>query len=132
LLLISIPFGLDVTPVGALVMIALVGLIGLGISSIAYSAALVLRNEDSYAPLIFTVSLPLLLLSGVLLPLSLAPKWLQTIAYLNPLSYAVKAARDVFNGQGTDADVFIGLAVILGLAIVGVIIGAQAFKRSAA
>lgn len=132
LLLISIPFGLDINVGGALVMIALVGLIGLGISSIAYSAALALRNEDSYAPLIFTVSLPLLLLSGVLLPLSLAPKWLQAVAYLNPLSYAVKAARSVFNGQGNDADVFIGLAVIFALAVVGVIIGAQSFKRAAA
>ncbi len=33
-----------------------------------------------------TVTLPLLLLSGVLLPLSLAPAWLRTIAAANPLS----------------------------------------------
>ena len=131
LLLISIPFGLHATFAGAVIMLALVGLIGLGISSIAYSAALALRNEDSYAPLIFTVSLPLLLLSGVLLPLTFAPKWLQTLAYFNPLSYAVKAARDVFNGHSGYADVYIGLAVMLVLAATGVVIGARSFKRAA-
>lgn len=85
LLLLSIPFGLQPTVTGVLVMLALVALIGLGMSSLAYAAALALRNEDSYAPLIFTLSLPLLLLSGVLLPLQLAPAWLQRIAQVNPL-----------------------------------------------
>ena len=131
LLIIAIPFGLHATFSGAVVMLSLVALIGLGISSIAYSVALALRSEDSYAPLIFTVILPLLLLSGVLLPLTLAPKWLQTLAYFNPLSYAVKAARDVFNGHGGDADVFIGLTVMLALAVIGVVIGARAFKKAA-
>ena len=51
-------------------MLGLVALIGLGMSSLAYAAALALKSEDSYAPLIFTLSLPLLLLSGVLLPLA--------------------------------------------------------------
>ena len=132
LMLLAIPFGLHATVAGILVMLALVALIGLGMSSIAYAAALALKSEDSYAPLIFTVSLPLLLLSGVLLPLTLAPRWLQTIANLNPLSYAVKAARDMFNGHAGDPDVFKGLAIMLALAIVGVFIGARAFKRTVA
>ena len=100
LLLLAIPFGLKPTVSGVFVMLGLVALIGLGMSSLAYAAALALKSEDSYAPLIFTLSLPLLLLSGVLLPLQLAPQWLQHIAQANPLSYAVTAARDVFNGHG--------------------------------
>ncbi len=35
----------------------------------------------------------LTLLAGVLLPLSLGPKWLQIIAYVNPMYYVVEAAR---------------------------------------
>jgi ABC-2 type transport system permease protein len=132
LLLLSIPFGLTVTVAGVLVMLGLVGLIGLGMASIAYAAALALRSEDSYAPLIFTVSLPLLLLSGVLLPLTLAPTWLQTIADFNPLSYAVVAARDMFNGNAGDADVLKGLIIMLALAVIGVVIGARAFNRAVA
>jgi ABC-2 type transport system permease protein len=130
LLLLAIPFGLQPTVSGVFVMLGLVALIGLGMSSLAYAAALALKSEDSYAPLIFTLSLPLLLLSGVLLPLQLAPDWLQHIAQANPLSYAVTAARDVFNGHGADPDVFKGLAIMAALAVVGVLVGARRFSRA--
>src|SRR5712692_1577609 len=90
-------FGLSIHPVGVVVVLALIGLIGLLTASIAYAVALWLRSEDSYAPLIFTSSLPILLLSGVLLPLGFAPQWLRNVAAFNPLSYAVDAARHVFN-----------------------------------
>ena len=132
LLLLSIPFGLQLTASGLIVMLALVALIGLGMASLAYAAALALKDEDSYAPLIFTLSLPLLLLSGVLLPLSLAPDWLQHVAQGNPLSYAVIAARDLFNGHAGDPDVGKGLAVMGGIALVGVLVGARAFNRAIA
>lgn len=132
LLLLSIPFGLHATLAGVIVMVGLVALIGLGMASMAYAAALALRSEDSYAPLIFTVSLPLLLLSGVLLPLTLAPGWLQTIADFNPLSYAVVAARDMFNGNAGDPGVLKGVVIMLALAVVGIVIGARAFNRAVA
>lgn len=132
LLLLSIPFGLHATVFGVLVMVGLVALIGMGMASIAYAAALALRSEDSYAPLVFTVSLPLLLLSGVLLPLSLAPGWLQTIADFNPLSYAVVAARDLFNGNAGNPAVLKGLIIMLALALIGVVIGGRAFNRAVA
>ena len=132
LLLLSIPFGLQATFSGVLVMLGLVALIGLGMSSICYAAALALRSEDSYAPLIFTISLPLLLLSGVLLPLTLAPQWLQNIAAANPLSYAVTAARDMFNGNAGSPDVIKGLVIMVALCVVGVFIGARSFNRAVA
>ena len=131
LMLLAIPFGLHVTVLGVLVMLGLVALIGLGISSISYAIALKLRSEDSYAPLVFGVSLPLLLLSGVLLPLTLAPDWLRLIADLNPLSHAVSAARDLFNGHGGDPEVFRGLVIMAVLALVGIGIGSRAFSRAA-
>ncbi len=132
LLLLSIPFGLQTSLSGVIVLLALVALIGLGMASIAYACALWLRSEDAYAPLVFSVSLPLLLLSGVLLPLSLAPKWLQNIAAANPLSYAVQAGRDLFNGHGGDPDVVKGLVIMAALALVGIWVGSRSFSRAVA
>ncbi|GAC1581874.1 MAG: ABC transporter permease [Candidatus Dormibacteria bacterium] len=132
LMLLAIPLGLKPTFSGVVVMLGLVALIGLGMSSIAYAAALALKSEDSYAPLIFTVSLPLLLLSGVLLPLTFAPKWLRTVADFNPLSYAVTAARDMFNGNAGSPDVIKGLVIMSILCLVGVFIGARSFNRAVA
>jgi hypothetical protein len=44
----------------------------------------------------------------------------------------VTAARDVFNGHGSDPDVFKGLAIMAALAVVGVLIGARRFSRAIA
>src|SRR5215469_6505902 len=70
LILLSLPFGLSIHPAGIVLMLALLALM---MTPISYAIALWLGNEDSFAPLIFTATLPLLLLSGVLLPLALAP-----------------------------------------------------------
>ena len=130
LMLLAIPFGLSFTPGGMLIMLGLVALIGLGMASLAYAVALALKSEDAYAPLTFTISLPLLLLSGVLLPLDSGPAWLKTVATFNPLFHAVKAARDLFNSHGSDPDVFRGLAIMAVLALVGIFIGARAFNSA--
>ncbi|MGB2938892.1 MAG: ABC transporter permease, partial [Candidatus Dormiibacterota bacterium] len=132
LVLLAIPFGLDLHPLGLVIALALVALIGLAISSIAYTLALWLRSEDSYAPLIFTASLPILLLSGVLLPLSLAPGWLQRIGDANPLSYAVTAARAAFLEQMSDPSIVKALVIMGVLAIVFVSMAARSFSRAVA
>ena len=54
--------------------------------------------------------MPLLLLSGILLPMALAPAWLQTLSSLNPFTHTVDAARALFNGQWGDPEIAIGVA----------------------
>ncbi len=132
LIVLALPFGLSINPIGVVVVLALIALIGLLTASIAYAAALWLRSEDSYAPLIFTSSLPILLLSGVLLPLGLAPQWLRNIAAVNPLSYAVDAARAVFVGNLDNPSVVKGVALMAVLAILAIFLGARAFGRAVA
>jgi ABC-2 type transport system permease protein len=132
LILLALPFGLSIHPVGVVIVLLLVALIGLLTASIAYAVALWVRSEDSYAPIIFTSSLPILLLSGVLLPLGLAPQWLRNIAAANPLSYAVDAARAVFNDHLSDPSVTKGVAIMLVLSIVAITVGARAFGRAVA
>lgn len=132
LIIVALPFGLSIDLVGVLIVLGLVALIGLAIASIAYTAALWLRSEDSYAPLIFTATLPLLLLSGVLLPLQLAPRWLRFIANLNPLAYAVDAARAVFNGHLDDQSVLKGVVIMAVLAVISTVAAARQFGRAVA
>jgi ABC-2 type transport system permease protein len=132
LILLALPFGLNIHPVGVVVVLALIGLIGLLTASTAYAVALWARNENTYAPLIFTSTLPILLLSGVLLPLGLAPQWLRTIAAINPLSYAVDAARHIFNDNLGDPSVTKGVLIMVVLSVVAVLIGARQFGRAVA
>ncbi len=108
LILISLPFGLSIHP------------------------ALAVRSEDGYAPIVFTATLPILLLSGVLLPMSIAPQWLQNVAAINPLLYAVDAARHIFLGNLGDPSVAKGVVILAVLSVVGVGIGARQFGRAVA
>ena len=132
LILLSLPFGLSIHPVGVLLMLVLLGLVALLFASIAYSCALWLKSEDSFAPLIFTATLPLLLLSGVLLPMSLAPAWLRVVAEANPLAYAVDAGRALFLDHIGDASVVKGLAIMAVLALMAVVWAARAVGRAVA
>ena len=132
LIVLALPFGLSVHLAGVLVALALIALIGLLTASIAYTVALWVKDENSYAPLIFTSSLPILLLSGVLLPLGLAPQWLRSIAAINPLSYAVDAARAVFIDNMGDPSVLKGVVIMVVLCAVAVVMGARAFGRAIA
>src|ERR1700737_3360427 len=111
LILLALPFGLSIHPLGIVLMLALLALLGLMMIPVSYAVALWLGSEDAFAPLIFTASLPLLLLSGVLLPMSFAPDWLRLIAAANPLAYAVDVSRAIFNDHL--ADPIIGVAVVI-------------------
>ena len=132
MMVIAIPFGLQVDPIGALVTLALLALVGLATATFSYTLGLMTRSEDALAPIIQAISLPLLLLSGILLPMALAPDWLQTLSDLNPLTHGVNAARALFNGAFGDPEIGLGVGVAAIAAVLAVLAGARAFSRAAA
>ena len=82
--------------------------------------ALVLKNESALAAAVNLFALPLLLLSGIMLPLSLAPDILQQIAKANPFAYTVDASRALIGGHLGDVAVpqaFAIFAVLAALAL---------------
>lgn len=116
--LVAIPFGLNVNVVGFLLSLILYTLIGITMASMSYSFALIYKSEDNLAPTLNTITLPLSLLSGIMLPLILAPIWLQNLAKINPLSYAVNASRALFAGNFQSIDIVEGFIIVALLAIV--------------
>lgn len=130
MIVLSIPFGLHIDPAGVAVTFAVLGLIGLVMAPFSYAAALILKSEDAFAPLVQGITMPLLLLSGILLPMALAPDWLQFLSTINPLTHAVDAVRAVFNGQWGDREILIGTAVTGVLAILAVRVAGRSFTRA--
>jgi len=61
------------------------------------------------------LNLPILLTAGVMLPLSLAPGWIQGIAHFNPLYYVVDAGRQLAAGSLATFQVGVGFAVLVPL-----------------
>jgi ABC-2 type transport system permease protein len=114
------------------VSFGVLGLVGLGMAPLSYAAALALKSEDAFAPLVQGITMPLLLLSGILLPMALAPEWLRFLSTINPLTHAVDAVRALFNGQWAEPEIIIGTVVTGILAILGVWVASRAFTRATA
>jgi ABC-2 type transport system permease protein len=91
-----------------------------------------LKQEDSFASTINTVATPLLLLSGITLPLTLAPKIIRSIASVNPFAYEVTASRALFRGDFAEPAILVGLVLLGGLAVLAFWWAMRSFKRAAA
>jgi ABC-2 type transport system permease protein len=93
--LVAIPFGFHPHWGGLAVLLALLALLVAATSAGSNALGMQLREVGSLAAVVNGLNLPLLLLSGVMLPLSLAPAWMRGLAHVNPLYYAVEASRSV-------------------------------------
>jgi ABC-2 type transport system permease protein len=129
LVLTALAFGLR-APVGDLVIgIVLVGVLGAAFASASYAAGMLLKTEDSMASVLNSIAVPLLLLSGILLPMTLAPQWLRTVSEVNPVKHVVDAVRSVFLGHVGTATVAWGLVATIGLVVAGMAFGTHTFRR---
>ncbi len=131
LLVLAWLFGLSAPIIGVFLSLGLVILTGFSISVVSYGAATILKNEDGLAPAINFFILPAQLLAGVTLPLTFAPNWLQWVAFFNPLSHAVSAARALFHGAYTDIAVFQGFGAMTLVTIIAFYWAANLFKKAA-
>lgn len=132
LTVIAVAFGLRVPLAGAAITVGIVGLLGIALSSLSYAAGLWLKSEDALAPLLNMVSVPVLLLSGILLPMTLAPTWLRRLAQANPFSHVVDGARAAFRGDLGDSSLVIGLVAAFLLAVFGLAVANRTFQRESA
>jgi ABC-2 type transport system permease protein len=122
-------FGLD-APLGGLVLgLLVVAALGAAFSSASYAAALMLKSEDALAPLANGLAVPLLLLSGILLPMSLAPGWLEAVSDANPLKHVVDGVRALFLEGHITMVVVWGVVATLGLVAAGLALGTRTFER---
>jgi ABC-2 type transport system permease protein len=132
LTLIAVAFGLRVPASGALITVLIVVLLGIALSALSYAAGLWLKSEDALAPLLNMVSVPVLLLSGILLPMELAPRWLRLIADANPFSHIVDGSRAAFRDDLGNSSLIVALACAFGLAVVGLWVANRTFQRESA
>ena len=128
--LLALIFDLRVFLGNLLLAYLMLALISLMTSALSYGVALVVKSEDALAPLMNTVAQPVLLLSGILLPLTYAPGWLQGVADWNPFSWAVDGTRALFRGDLGAPAVWQGLVIMAVLAAAAVGWAAREFARS--
>lgn len=129
LLAAAMLFGLRV-PVSALALaLVMVALVGASASALSYAAGLALKSEDTFAPLINTLALPIMLLSGILLPMSLAPLWLRRLSDISPFKHMVDGIRAVFVGEVLSFAVALGFGLSLVLLVASLWFGTRMFRK---
>jgi ABC-2 type transport system permease protein len=129
--LLTVPFGFRFSVPGMLTGLVLLAVFGVGLGSLSYALALASRNKDwLFWGVQQTLIFPLMILSGMLLPLESGPEWMQAAAVANPVSHVVDAERALFAGDFGSPSVLWGFVSALVLTVVGLAVGIRGMKRS--
>lgn len=82
--------------VGLALTAAIVLLLVVGVTALSLGLAFALPGHVELIAAIFVTNLPLLFASTALAPLAFMPNWLQWVASLNPLTYAIEPIRYLY------------------------------------
>lgn len=128
----AVVFGLRVQPGNFLFALVLLSLMVALSVSIGFDLALLVPNENSLGTLVNSASNGLALLAGVLIPLSVAPLWIQHVADWNPFAWGTNGMRAIFQGH-IGASVVWQACLIMGLvAAVTLVLSSRLFSREIA
>lgn len=81
---------------GLLLVLFIVMALVLGVTALSLGLTFALPGHIELIGVIFVTNLPLLFSSTALVPLDFMPQWLQVVASLNPLTYAIEPIRYVY------------------------------------
>jgi ABC-2 type transport system permease protein len=131
IVLIALPFGFFINPAGLVIGLVILAVFGVGLGSLSYTLALASKNREwlfwgVQQSLIF----PLMILSGMLLPLDEGPEWMRVVAAVNPVNWIVQAERALLSGDFANATIAWGWVSAAAVAVVGLIVGVRAMNRS--
>ncbi len=118
-----------------LLLLLFVVLISVGFSALFTALGLAVKNEETLWGLINILNFPLMFTSSALVPISLMPDWLATVARYNPVTFAVDGMRqlvfqtDVGAVHSLGADL-LGIAVFCAVMIgLGALLSRRALMR---
>ncbi|RPK50793.1 ABC transporter permease [Streptomyces sp. ADI93-02] len=132
LVLAALVMGLRAPLPGVLVGFGFVGLLTVSLASLSYALAMKVRTPQEFGPVINSLTMPAMLLSGLMLPMTLGPAWLDVLSHFTPFRYLVDAVRDAYVGSYATAHMLYGAAVALAFALLAVTVGTRVFRKAGA
>ncbi|MCA6095842.1 ABC transporter permease [Streptomyces sp. SCA3-4] len=132
LVAVALAMGLRAPLPGLLIGFAFTAALALSLASLSYALAMKIPVPQAFAPVVNAVTMPAMLLSGLLLPMTLAPGWLDALSHLVPLRYLVDAVRAAFAGDYTSPALLHGTLAALVLMAASVAAGTRYFRRAGA
>jgi len=132
LVLAALVMGLRAPLPGILIGFGFVAVLTVALASLSYALALKVHTPQEFGPVINSLTMPSMLLSGLMLPMTLGPKWLDVLSHFMPFRYLVDAVRAAFVGSYASAAMLHGVLAALALVAVSMALCTRAFRRSAA
>ena len=131
LVAVTIPFGFRLEATGFLIGLPMVAMFAMGLGSLSHALAIATRkNEWMFWMVQQTLLFPLMILSGMLLPLDDAPGWMEMLSKVNPLTHVVDAERLLFAGEVSEAAVARGAASAMVVMALGLWVGIRAVSKN--
>jgi len=129
---VAIPFGFTIHPLGLILTLLLLAVLTGTVSATSAALGLIMKDVGGLAAIVTSAQLPLTLLAGALLPISMGPAWLRVLAHIDPFYYGVEAARDLASGQILTGSVGLGFVVILVLFALALTWAARVYRKAVA
>ncbi len=125
------PFSFELHLGGVLLGAALLGVFSIGVGALSFALALASKGADwMFWTIQQTLLFPTLLTAGVLLPIDGAPRWLEIVSALNPMTYVVDAVRALFDGTFPVTVVAQGFGGAAAVAALGLVVGVRAMRNA--
>jgi ABC-2 type transport system permease protein len=129
LVLLGAALGMSASAGGVVLGVVLTLLLGGACAAASNAFALTTKSEEVMAPVINLVMMPVLLLSGILLPMSFGAAWLQRLSDFMPIKHIVNAVRESFFGSFDASTMMWGVGWAVGLFAVCVWWGTATFQK---
>jgi ABC-2 type transport system permease protein len=129
LVVLGLILGMDFNGPGILLGVLLTILLGGACAAASNAFALTVKSEDVMAPVINLVMMPVLLLSGILLPMSFGAAWLVQLSDFMPIRHVVDAVRGAFFGDYDVSSLGWGIAWTVALFVGAVWWGVSVFRK---
>ena len=121
--------GMRASAVGIVIGVLITLLLGGACAAASNALALTVKSEDVMAPVINMIMMPVLLLSGILLPMTIGPDWLVRVSDFMPIRHVVDAVRASFAGDFASSGLLWGALWSIGLFLAAVWWGTATFRR---
>jgi len=119
-----VPFGFRLYPLQLLAGLVLLGVFGVGVGALSYALGLASKGREwIFWGVQQTLLFPLLILSGMMLPLEAGPAWMRLASRFSPLTYIVDAERALAGGAFASSAVLWGVVAAVLTAVVGIAVG---------
>jgi len=130
IVIVAALLGVDFTSLGAALIAIIIGtaLLALAFTSLFIALAYYAPGHGTFFAITGFILLPMLFMSNAFLPIAAMPAWMEVIARINPLTYAIDSMR-VPVVEGWQTSVLGSLTLLAAFAAACLALGSFQFKR---